>query len=450
MLANLEWALWLVIISSYVFLTKNSNLKIARNLIYAYLFWCILGYFFYNAVSIPDDIYVHINDYYISKIPDISRKICFLLAMLCLGSLCYLGISNYFLNSLRSHSAKMTVEVDKKLRLKIFSFRKYGEKFTSRLLVILILLLSIVLLVFGVGLNNLIRSTEYLAVEINELKMIGMILSPLGVLLAGYIFACSPSYRSYRFLIIILVIIVELIFLSIGTRRVALIPLLFLFGSYTATGADAKFKIGLVLAVALAIVFYFVALISRSLPEQGLLPLLSFLSYVSDYKLPYGESLLVYIVNTITNGLPLTGYVSDEPDIPIDYFLIAINPLPGQMAGWPDVVGLLRANKHVPYNALGELLNYGAFVGGGYFFILGMVVSLIQRVIDRARFHGDIFYVISINFLFFLFLIFSLQYNLRSATRLIYYALFLAFLYCLIFSVKRLGLFFLKKSYGRS
>jgi len=117
--------------------------------------------------------------------------------------------------------------------------------------------------------------------------------------------------------------------------------------------------------------------------------------------------------------------------------LTSISPLPGFLTDWPRVQEYLRLNAFVPYTALGELLNYGVNVGLAYFFVVGIYVSYIDLNIREALVRGRLFYVVVMLGLLLLFILVLWQYNLRSATRLLYYVLLAQILFLVFRKLKK-------------
>lgn len=128
--------------------------------------------------------------------------------------------------------------------------------------------------------------------------------------------------------------------------------------------------------------------------------------------------------SNILFAVPLTGTIAtSHPALPVHYFFVSISPLPGGMVGWPTVSPNLRLNAFTPYNALGELRVYGIGILVVYFVIVGVLITVLQRVAMRLPGARGTFSYLLVAAFTLLFSLGILQYNLRSDTRTIWYAI---------------------------
>ena len=135
--------------------------------------------------------------------------------------------------------------------------------------------------------------------------------------------------------------------------------------------------------------------------------------------------------------MPIAAYTMHADPLSATFLLTSISPLPGFLTEWPRIQEYLRLNEHVPYSGLGELLNYGVLVGSSYFFIVGLYVSHIDRKIRIELAKGGLLYVASMFGLLMIFMLTLWQYNLRSATRIIYYLMVAQMLLWILVRVRR-------------
>jgi hypothetical protein len=170
----------------------------------------------------------------------------------------------------------------------------------------------------------------------------------------------------------------------------------------------------------------------REMPQQGLSPLSSNVReiLVHDASVGYFSAAHTLLQNVFF-GVPLAGYVENAVSIPKDYLLTSINPLPSfvSVAGlppWDDIRDQLRVTNDIPFSALGELLNHGWLWLISYYAAVGLVAAWADtnaRAFEGQRSRWG--FLVACGMLDS-FAIISTQYNLRSATRFIYYAIFLA------------------------
>jgi hypothetical protein len=208
-------------------------------------------------------------------------------------------------------------------------------------------------------------------------------------------------------------------FVSMGTRRLALVPLLLLM----AYVISKRGKVGLVTVVvtgAIALLLLPLPLYFRGQWAHGLLPYIASLSAFQITPAVLAESF-----NNFLAGFKITAMTGLlQPAIPSDVLWISLNPVQGESAGWYQVSQSLRINRYTPYSAVGELINYGPVIFVAMFAALGLTLGLIQRSNDKllADPIGRFVAIIALG-LVFIFVIQSTQYNLRSDLRYVYLAL---------------------------
>jgi hypothetical protein len=113
----------------------------------------------------------------------------------------------------------------------------------------------------------------------------------------------------------------------------------------------------------------------------------------------------------------------DIPPINQADFLVSVNPLPGGLSGWYQIADDHRLNLFTPMAALGELGNLGwpSVIGycGTVGFVLAYLDLRVRGLMERGRqLHGLLLLALTV-----LFTVLSTGYNLRTATRMLYYAL---------------------------
>lgn len=118
-----------------------------------------------------------------------------------------------------------------------------------------------------------------------------------------------------------------------------------------------------------------------------------------------------------------------------DILWTCLNPLPGRMTNWYVLSDRMRSNIYAPFTAIGELAKYkGFFII--YYFLIGYYFAKVDFFIKSSFQNKKYFLPILHLLLLSMFVIFSFEYNLRSANRYIYYSLFL---FVVVYVMKKLS-----------
>jgi len=115
-----------------------------------------------------------------------------------------------------------------------------------------------------------------------------------------------------------------------------------------------------------------------------------------------------------------------EPNLPLEFFFTAVNPMPGVLTNWYEISKSVRLNEFAPYSSIGELYLYGNFIAFGFAMFIGVILRLTDYFFSKSR--GQLIAI----FLYFIVMLLSAyfwQYNLRSFSRIIYYFVFLYLFY---------------------
>jgi hypothetical protein len=291
-------------------------------------------------------------------------------------------------------------------------------------LVFTLAILSLLLNMLGAGFGSLWDRKLYIPVSILEAKILGNVTAPLALISIGFIHARMGVIG--KLFAVLMLSAFFITYFSLASRWLAITFLLFSLGLYSAA-PNARFS---KLAVLCSLVGVFILLplplALRSMPSQGLNPFLGYM-LTDGYlvaKLEYGK-----LVNNVLFAFPLSAYVSSLPKLSYSDFLVSINPLPGSMIGWYELVVLLRLNPYTPFNTTGQLLNHGLVITAGYYSILGMYFSRLDYKIIEFVNKGNVILSAVLLGMSFLYILTTLQYNLRSSTRLIYYMMFIELLF---------------------
>jgi hypothetical protein len=208
---------------------------------------------------------------------------------------------------------------------------------------------------------------------------------------------------------------------AISTRTLAVVPALIIMARLLSRPRE-RILGRLVIAVLASIVLLNLALTLRiGIAGFGLRPFTARL--LADPSLmwqfdPGG------IFGNVLFSVPLAGQVAVyEPDLSGRDFVTSINPLPGGLTDWPLLSQQLRLNIFTPYSGLGELSNHGPLILAFYLAAAGALFALLdvttRRLAGAIRVAGSLLLLgLATLFTFDL-----LQYNLRSGTRILYYAI---------------------------
>jgi hypothetical protein len=274
--------------------------------------------------------------------------------------------------------------------------------------------------IYGTGIHTIFHSGHYLehTGPIVAVRL-GQALGPVGVLICGYFTFDRRQAITTRTCALLLALSYEVMFLGTATRFFAFwVPLMFAGGLLTGTWSSGRQRLGVIVVAAVAILALQIPLGLRNLPSHGLIPGISYL---------FHEPSLVFgghnPINNFLFGAPLSLYVAHNVgSLPFSDATTSLSPMPSQFNNWAQIAPSLRVNSYTPYSALGELLNHGwpffflimAFFGAGF--------ALTERVaLGRTGLAGGVSQIIVFGAAA-LFVVECTEYNLRSVTRLMYYA----------------------------
>jgi len=171
--------------------------------------------------------------------------------------------------------------------------------------------------------------------------------------------------------------------------------------------------------------FYFsIFLLSlRSLNSHGLI---DYISIDALQAVEFIDASLFFIFYMFEFSFYVLVNVMQEPNLPLEFFFTAVNPMPGVLTNWYEIGKSVRLNEFAPYSSIGELYLYGNFIAFGFAMFTGVILRLIDYFFSKSR--GQLIAI----FLYFVVMLLSAyfwQYNLRSFIRIIYYFLFLYLFY---------------------
>jgi hypothetical protein len=207
--------------------------------------------------------------------------------------------------------------------------------------------------------------------------------------------------------------------LSLATRELALVPIAAALGRLAADSSSRSARWLVAISGIAAILLLNMPLGLRASPQHGLIPYVE--AMISTFGSPFDPAKSVY---NVLFSFSLTGAVAfHATHLDWSTFALAIDPRPGSLTTWYDQSPELRINLYTPFNGLGELANHGwTYLIGSYLLIgafFGYLQNRMTRLIDLGLPSGAIL----IFGLCCYFVFESLQYNLRSDVRVLYYLL---------------------------
>jgi hypothetical protein len=290
-----------------------------------------------------------------------------------------------------------------------------GMQFSSMRAVagLLLACCSLLLIVFGVGLENVYSRTGYMAEEHHIIKIIGYACLPVGVIALGAVSAKRNSL--FRAAAIAGAIASLALTLALNTRMFCLVPALFFGGAAMLRQNRMLLRVALIASIIIAPFLLIVPLTGRSMTTQGVLSLPDLLHELSRTHL---DTSAHAVLNNLFVSAPITTRtMATAVDDNLHYVAVGINPLPGFMTDWKS--SQRRINGATPFNAVGDLLRGGLPIGMLYFALVGIYFSHIgHNIRSSVRSPLSLFALMALSYIF---AFMTLQYPLRNSTRLIYY-----------------------------
>jgi hypothetical protein len=290
---------------------------------------------------------------------------------------------------------------------------KLSDQWSKRLLILC--WLTILLTFYEYGFATLKERTTY-QVQVGGGGIISILstLTLAAVIILGFLFASSGGSRKIASLVAAVLLL--FIYFSLGSRRMAIWPMLFVAG-YALSRRNRRAGVLLVVAAVVSIYLIRVPLYLRGSSTHGWLP------YSHELGAAFtSQQVGNAAVDNIVTAYPIigsTGYLA--PAIPHHFLLTELDPLPGRLVGWYNIEPQLRLNSATPYSTIGELGNHGYGVAAVILLITGAYLGFLQRRIRFFTESGRA--VLAVVYLGFtgLFSIGALQYDMRSSYRSLYY-----------------------------
>lgn len=267
-----------------------------------------------------------------------------------------------------------------------------------------------------VGVDNLLSRANYIE-NTNQGTFFGAlgVVTLIGIVALGFLL--RQQRGGYRLIPAAAFALELTILFSLGSRQFALAPLALALGAYLFR-PDRTGRNLLILATVVSVLLLPIPLHLRGLSSHGFVNYFPELSSVS-----YGWSAIRESIGNVTQGFPVTGLTAyRSSEVGLDKVLISINPAPGSIAGWYDINSQLRLGKYFPFSGIGELWSSGAMTASVLFFLAGVAIGHFDRRIRELVIGGRQVAALAIFGMVVLSGILLTQYNLRNATRPLWYA----------------------------
>ena len=318
-----------------------------------------------------------------------------------------------------------TIGARRRSSIPAFNFRSLARSATRWKILPIVIASTIPLVcgIAGLSISGMWRRSSYLETG-GPVVLVKLALLLLPVGLAGTaILLFSPTHRRGRFWGVLLLALYTAYLISKSSRALALVPVVIL-GIYVlmSHGLRTRRGISILAGIATLLLALFSLHLALALREgdAGLGPY--FARAASDPGILWGVHLSDVLGNVLFS-VPLTGFIAlHDTRLPFSYFLTSINPLPGSLTDWGFIKNGLRVNANTPFNTLGELALYGAPVLAGYFAAVAFVTTRLQMKASKLVGLENLLAHLVVAACATLFSVSVLQYNVRSSTRAVWYA----------------------------
>ena len=240
--------------------------------------------------------------------------------------------------------------------------------------------------------------------------------------------------KAFKSLACLFILTYGVFYFSMSSRALVVIPVSLIILFWPKSGRLKAIILTIVLPVA-SYTTLVIPLYLRSLNSNGLLP---YISGLMDFRFSVkGAS---YAFQNFTVAFDLNGLTAYEMiRFPKRDFFVQVSPLLGDASGWYEIANAHRFNFATPTAALGELINYGLGYSVTLLFLIGLLLSLMNKRISTWKLSYRSFGTVILYSGSLYFGVLCLQYNLRSAVRIIYYLVALVFLIDFLINRKNLS-----------
>ena len=279
-----------------------------------------------------------------------------------------------------------------------------------------ILVFSIIGMYFLVYGKGIFIRDYYINEASRGLKIIIQLLSFVTVIVLGLL---NEKNKILSFSLFFLLIIISI---GTGSRNTFLyyivyVVLLFLLGGNTFFNKTRLY-------VNLIFGFLFLSFLTglRMLKSHGLIP---YLSSITDEFNGETQNIAFNIYYSFIFGVYVTIGTLKKAVFDFGIVLTNLNPLPGRFTDWYQYADKMRLNIYAPFSLHGRVFKTGLLFTYIYFFFNGVVYMYFEKKIRFFLKNRKILLAILLLIFLCLYIVFSFEYNMRSAVRMIYYAYFI-------------------------
>ncbi|WP_126349980.1 hypothetical protein [Kocuria rosea] len=271
------------------------------------------------------------------------------------------------------------------------------------------------------GLGSLLFRTEYQGMDIGTLGVLTRQLAIGSVAILGLLY--PRSSHAFKIFIIVALSFYFFLFFGWGSRRIAMLPLLFVIGICIAGVPRNQALRWIAAGCTTSLLFLPIPLYLRNLGDHGIFPYWASLPRILENGPSWIETL-----NNIMVFFPITAataYMTSP--IPVEHFVIELNPLPGRMTNWYEISSTMGLNFSTPYSGIGELGNMGWAWVVVVWAVVGILLAILDMAAHKALIDNRPVFAAAIIGLCVLFALTVTQYNFRNAQRDLVYAFVVAF-----------------------
>jgi len=261
---------------------------------------------------------------------------------------------------------------------------------------------------------------EYIPSMTKSLKTFAKILSFIAVICLGVVDKAQKPIANF------LVLIIVLLTFSTGSRSTFLLLVIYFFFSYVGSKFNIKNSIKFLFNLSLSFILLSYLISFRPLGVYGFKPyIIAIFNGSSDMLRALAFNIYYsFVFGVFATAKTMKLYTNDWNDM-----FISLNPLPGGMAGWPEISGELAITKFMPFTLYGQVFEAGIVFTLVFFVFIGMIFGYFEKQIRKLLMRNNRVIAVFLTLILLLFIVYSFEYHLRSAFRYIYYALFIYFVY---------------------
>lgn len=330
------------------------------------------------------------------------------------------SIHYFFVRNKRLYRKKISyggLGVDNFIRLKLASIFR-GDPSGKGILLFASVNLFIIaqaLLFLSYKDSGVLYRSEYIPSNLSIGYAIAMQVANLALIVS-----LSQLHRYNKILTFILFSITVFLNISTGSRKLLIYILLYAILLFVQSKKDLRASINLLLSITVSIVVLLYTIQLRALPHHGLIP---YLKFFPESIQNFGFQAYFVIYYLFIYGFFVTAQTQNSLAINWSTTLVGINPVLGNLAGWYKIADQMRLNIYAPFSLYGEIFTMGWKTTLAFFVAIGFLFGSFEHHIRQSYNQGKFLSGHIIYFLCVMFSIYAYEYNLRSSTRYIYYAI---------------------------